>query len=113
MATTSNRQYKTLFQTVCEAAIKAPVDAFNLHDWVFALSDKDYQTTARGHIGAGSSIHTDGTQTSVNVERVGGNLLVQHYVAEVKQPDYVKMVSHSDIWLMKLVHTVVKVTWEM
>jgi len=47
------------------------------------------------------------------VESVGGNLLVQHYVAEVKQPDYVKMVSHSDIWLMKLVHTVVRVTWEM
>ena len=44
---------------------------------------------------------------------VGGNLLVQHYVAEVKQLDYVKMVSHSDILLMKLVHTVVKVTWEM
>ena len=47
------------------------------------------------------------------MESVGGNLLVQHYVAEVKQPDYVKMVSHSDILLMKLVHTVVKVTWEM
>ena len=107
-----SRQYKTLFQTVCEAPIKAPAEAFNLHDWVFTLSDKDYQTTARGHIGAGSSIHTDGTQTSVNVESVGGNLLVQHYVAEVKQPDYVKMVSFSDLWLMKLVHVVVKVTWE-
>ncbi|MDC6472966.1 hypothetical protein PQZ11_07865, partial [Luminiphilus sp.] len=95
----NNPQYKTLFQTVCEAPIKAPVKAFNLHDWVFTLSDKDYQTTARGHIAAGSSVHTDGTQTSVNVESVGGNLLVQHYVAEVKQPDYVKMVSFSDLWL--------------
>ena len=109
----SNPQYRTLFQTVCDAPIKAPVEAFNLHDWVFTLSDKDYQTTARGHIAAGSSVHTDGTQTSVNVESVGGNLLVQHYVAEVKQPDYVKMVSFSDLWLMKLVHVVVKVTWEM
>ena len=109
----SDPQYKTLFQTVCEAPIKAPLEAFNLHNWVFTLSDKDYQTTARGYIGAGSSIHTDGTQTSVNVESVGGNLLVQHYVAEVKQPDYVKMVSFSDLWLMKLVHVVVKVTWEM
>ena len=108
-----SRQYKTLFQTVCETPIKAPAEAFNLHDGVFTLSDKDYQTTASGHIAAGASIHTDGTQTSVNVESVGGNLLVQHYVAEVKQPDYVKMVSHSDIWLMKLVQTVVRVTWEM
>ena len=107
------RQYKRLFQTVCEAPINAPKEAFNLHDWVFTLSDKDYQTTARGHIAAGSSIHTDGTQTSINVESVGGNLLVQHYVAEVKEPDYVKMVSFSDLWLMKLIHVVVKVTWEM
>ena len=109
----NSQKYKKLFQTVCEAPIDAPKEAFNLHDWVFTLSDKDYQTTARGHIGAGSSIHTDGTQTSVNVESVGGNLLVQHYVAEVKEPDYVKMVSMSDLWLMKLVHVVVKVTWEM
>ena len=104
---------KKLFQTVCETVISAPKEAFNLHEWVFTLSDKDYQTSARGHIAAGSSIHIDGTQTSVNVESVGGNLLVQHYVAEVKEPDYVKMVSFSDLWLMKLVHVVVKVPWEM
>ena len=109
----TNLKYKKLFETVCETPINKPKEAFNLHDWVFTLSDKDYQATARGHIGAGSSIHTDGTQTSVNVESVGGNLLVQHYVAEVKEPDYVKMVSMSDLWLMKLVHVVVKVTWEM
>ena len=113
MSEINSQKYKKLFQTVCEAPIDAPKEAFNLHDWVFTLSDKDYQTTARGHIGAGSSIHTDGTQTSVKVESVGGNLLVQHYVAEVKEPDYVKMVSMSDLWLMKLVHVVVKVTWEM
>ena len=113
MTEINSQKYKKLFQTVCEAPIDAPKEAFNLHDWVFTLSDKDYQTTARGHIGAGSSTHTDGTQTSVNVESVGGNLLVQHYVAEVKEPDYVKMVSMSDLWLMKLVHVVVKVTWEM
>ena len=113
MSKTNNQKYKKLFQTVCEAPINAAKEVFNLHDLVFTLSDKDYQTTARGHIAAGSSIHNDGTQTSVNVESVGGNLLVQHYVAEVKEPDYIKMVSFSDLWLMKLVHVVVKVTWEM
>ena len=35
----------------------------------------------------------------------------QKLVAEVKEPDYVKMVSMSDLWLMKLVHVVVKVTY--
>ena len=81
MSKINNQKYIKLFQTVCETPINAPKEAFNLHEWVFTLSDKDYQTTARGHIGAGSSIHSDGTQTSVNVESVGGNLLVQHYVA--------------------------------
>jgi hypothetical protein len=113
MSKIKNKKYIKLFQTVCEAPLNAPKEAFNLHDWVFTLSDKDYQTTARGHIAAGSSIHRDGSQTSVTVESVGGNLLVQHYVAEVKEPDYVKMVSRSDLWLMKLIHVVVKVTWEM
>ena len=84
-----------------------------MHDWVFTLSDKDYQTTAKGHIGAGSSIHTDGTQTSVNVESVGGGLLVQHYVAEVKEPDHVKMVSLTDLYLAPFIRIVIKVTWEM
>ena len=109
----NDKKYKKCFKVVCEAPINAPKDAFNLHDWVFSLSDKDYQSTSRAHIAAGTSIHTDGTQKSVNVESVGGNLLVQHYVAEVKEPDYVKMVSLSDMWIMKLVHIVVKVTWEM
>ena len=108
-----DKKYKKLFQTVCDARIDAPKEAFNLHDWVFTLSDKDYQSTARGHIGAGSSIHTDGTQTSVNVESVGGGLLVQHYVAEVKEPDHVKMVSLTDLYLAPFIRIVIKVTWEM
>lgn len=87
-----NQNHTKLFQTACEAPVNAPKEAFNLHDWVFTWSDKDYQATARRHIGAESSIHTDGTQTSVNVESVGRGLLVQHYVAEVKEPDHVKMV---------------------
>ena len=104
---------KKLFSTVCETPISAPKEAFNLHDWVFTLSDKDYQSTARGHIGAGSSIHTDGTQTSVNVESVGGGLLVQHYVAEVKEPDHVKMVSLTDLYLAPFISFFIKITWEM
>ena len=38
-----NQNHTKLFQTVCEAPVNAPKEAFNLHDWVFTLSDKDYQ----------------------------------------------------------------------
>ena len=37
-----NQKYKKLFQTVCEAKIKVTKEAFNLHDCVFTLSDRDY-----------------------------------------------------------------------
>jgi hypothetical protein len=113
MSNRPGKSYKKLFSTACEAPIEAHKDNFDLHHWVFNLSDSDYQNTARGHIAAGASTHIDGTRTSVNVESVGGNLLVQHYVAEVGEKDYVRMVSYSDLWLMKLIHVVVKVTWEM
>ena len=52
MSEINKQKYIKLFQTVCEAPVNAPKEAFNLHDWVFTLSDRDYQTTARGHIGA-------------------------------------------------------------
>ena len=55
MSNNSDLEYTKLFQTVCEAPVNAPKEAFNLHEWVFTLSDKDYQTTARGHIAAGVS----------------------------------------------------------
>ncbi len=30
-----NQNHTKLFQTVCEAPVNAPKEAFNLHDWVF------------------------------------------------------------------------------
>ena len=47
------------------------------------------------------------------MESVGGGLLVQHYVAEVKEPDHVKMVSLTDLYLAPFIRIVIKVTWEM
>ena len=91
MSNRPGKSYKKLFSTACEAPIEAHKDNFDLHHWVFNLSDSDYQNTARGHIAAGASTHIDGTRTSVNVESVGGNLLVQHYVAEVGEKDYVRI----------------------
>jgi len=102
-----------ILNTVCNASINMPVRELDLPDWVFNLSDKEYQTCSKGHIAAGTSTHPDGTQTSVNVETVGGNLLVQHYVPEIAEADHLKLVSQTDLWLFRVWYVGVKVTWDL
>lgn len=102
-----------ILNSVCKASINMPVQELDLSDWIFHMSDKEYQACSKGHIAAGTSIHTDGTQTSVNVETLGGNLLVQHYVPEIAEADHLKLVSQTDLWLFRVWYVRVKVTWEL
>ena len=97
-----------------EVEINVHANLINLSKWVSEMSDKDYQNCAKGHIGAGSSITPDGKRSSINVESVGGSLLVQHYIETVSKPDHVQLVSEkSDLWLYHIFHIHVKVIWEM
>jgi hypothetical protein len=97
-----------------EIEINVPANSINLSEWVFEMSDKDYQKCAKGHIGAGSSIMPDGKRSSINVESVGGSLLVQHYIEAISKPDHVQLVSErSNLWLYHIFHIHVKVIWEM
>jgi hypothetical protein len=77
------------------------------------LPDTEYQRCAPpDHIAAGSTTTDDGRPMSINVEVVGGSLVVQHYVAEVHDPHHCHMVSLSDLqtpagW------TKVQVIWDL
>ena len=55
-----------------------PSDEIDIEAWLFALSDGDYQACARGHRGAGVFSDEQG-RGMINVESIGGNLIVQHY----------------------------------
>jgi hypothetical protein len=35
---------------------------------------------------------------SINVEILGGSLMVQHYVEEIGEPDHLRLVSKSDLF---------------
>jgi hypothetical protein len=35
---------------------------------------------------------------SINVEILGGGLMVQHYIEEIGQPDHLRLVSNSDVF---------------
>ncbi|WP_264076744.1 hypothetical protein [Mycolicibacterium arabiense] len=49
---------------------------------------------------------------SINVEQVGGGLVVQHYVAEVHEPHHCHMVSISDLQT-PLGWTTIQVIWDL
>ena len=47
---------------------------------------------------AGATTTPDGRRMSINVEVLGGSLIVQHYVEEVGQRDHLRLVSASDVF---------------
>jgi len=82
-------------------------------DWLLHLPDAEYQRCAPpDHLAAGSTTTDDGRPMSINVEEIGGSLMIQHYIAEVHQPDHCRMVSLSDLQT-PMGWTKVQVIWEL
>jgi hypothetical protein len=93
--------------------INAPVEEVDLEDWLFTMSDSDYQGAAKGHRAAGT-FTTDGVRGMVNVESMGGTLIIQHYKAIHAEPTRVQMLSEgSRAYTFHLFPTPVWVRWTM
>ena len=73
-----------------QTVIDHPADCLDLARWLSTMSDQDYQACSRGHRAAGT-FREGGTFGMVNVESIGGHLLIQHYLAEKAAPDQVVM----------------------
>ena len=82
-------------QSTTEAMIHAPIATINLPEWVFALTDSEYQACSKNHIAAAATFTPEGKRMSINVEHVG-NLMVQHYVEDIAEPSHCRLVSLSD-----------------
>ena len=65
--------------------LNEPSDEIDLEAWLFGLSDADYQACAKGHQGAGVFTDEQG-RGMINVESIGGNLIVQHYRLRPRRP---------------------------
>ena len=95
------------------AIINAPIEKVDIADWLLHLPDAEYQRCAPpDHKAAGYTTTDDGRPMSINVEEIGGSLLVQHYVAEVHEPHHCRMVSLTDVktpteW------TTIQVIWDL
>lgn len=110
---TSVRNDLVLSQSAFSHVIDVDYDTVDIAQWLFALPDAEYQRCAPpDHIAAGATWTDDGKRMSINVEMIGSGLVVQHYVGEVTEPGYCKMVSISDVFTPHG-RTKVQVIWEL
>jgi hypothetical protein len=94
------------------AVINAPIDKIDIPAWCFGLPEQEYQSCSPAHIAAGYTTAADGKRMSVNVEIIGGSLIVQHYVETLGQKDHLILDSTSDVFT-PTGRTTIHVTWEL
>jgi hypothetical protein len=103
---------RTLSLSSVSAPISLPIETIDIADWLFHLPDSEYQRCAHAHLAAGTTTTDDGRPMSINVELIGDAFVVQHYVAEVREPHYCRMVSISDS-ISPAGRTRLQVIWEL
>src|SRR5271154_3057429 len=103
---------RTLSLSTVTAIIQAPIEKVNVSDWLLHLPDAEYQRCSHAHIAGASSTSDDGRPMSINVETIGDAFVVQHYVAEIQEPHFCRMVSISDS-ISPAGRTKLQVVWEL
>lgn len=100
---------KASSQTLIELA----ADRIDLVAWMKNLSDRDYQACSPAHRAAGA-FYENGTFGTINVESVGGHLLVHHYLATELEPLHVVMHSRDTrVYIMHIMPATIAVTWTL
>lgn len=103
-----------LGQSSAKAPISAPLAAINLGEWMFTLTSDEYAACATGHQSAAQGVQPSGKRVSMNVEVVGGNFMVQHYVETIAQRDHVVGVSPNTVMWPDDEHFVLaRITWDL
>jgi hypothetical protein len=94
-----------------QTVLNHPADRIDLIQWLSTMSDRDYQACSRGHRAAGT-FREGGTLGMVNVESVGGNLLIQHYFAVQSAANRVVMHSkNTRVYVAHIFPTTIEVIW--
>ena len=94
------------------AIVNAPIERIDLPSWAFTLPDAEYQGCSPAHVAAGFTTAPDGTRMSINVEIIGGSLMVQHYVEKLAEKDHLILESVSDVFTPNG-RTTILVHWEL
>lgn len=102
----------TLVDSSFSATINAPIEKVDIPSWCFTLPESEYQSCSPVHCSAGATTAPDGRRMSINVEILGGSLMVQHYIEEIGQPDHLRLVSNSDVFTPTS-QTKIGVIWDL
>jgi hypothetical protein len=94
------------------AIINAPIESIDIPSWCFSLPEKEYQSCSPAHIAAGFTTDADGGRMSINVETIGGSLMVQHYRETLGEKTHLILDSDSDVFT-PTGRVVIHVTWEL
>lgn len=96
-----------------DTLIDAAPGSIDLGEWLFGMTDEEYVACSPGHRAMG--INGGSARVGVvNVESVGGVMMIQHYRPEVVRPDHVKLVSDSSqAYLLHVFPARIRVLWEM
>jgi len=88
----------TLVKSSFSTTISAPIEKVDIPSWCFTLAESEYQACSPAHCSAGATTAPDGRRMSINVEILGGSLMVQHYIEEIGEPSHLRLVSNSDVF---------------
>lgn len=94
------------------AIIDAPIEKIDLPRWAFTLPDHEYQGCSPAHVAAGATTSLDGKPMSINVEVIGGSLIVEHYVETLGEKHHLILDSVSDVFTPSG-RTTIHVLWEL
>lgn len=94
------------------AIINAPIEKIDIPKWCFSLAEQEYQGCSPAHVAAGYTTAPNGKRMSINVEIIGGSLMVQHYIETLGRKDHLVLDSVSDIFT-PTGRTTINVQWEM
>jgi hypothetical protein len=80
------------------AGVNAPLEKIDIPAWCFNLPEREYNACSPAHVSAGFTTAPDGKRMSINVEIIGGSLIVQHYVETLAPKDHLILDSTSDVF---------------
>ena len=101
-----------LLRSDSKAVIHAPVDQIDIPEWLFTLTDEEYQQCSIAHIAGAATRSPDGKRMSINVEMAGPGLMVQHWTEETAEKQHCRMVSLSDMFIQQQ-RSEMQLAWDM
>ncbi len=95
--------------------INAPTADIDITDWLFNVDELEYincTPASKAHLSAGLTHAPDGKRMSINVEDVGGALVIEHYNEVISERLHCRVQSISDL-LIGREYTTTRVIWEL